>query len=211
MSDPRTLLAANSFASICDSPAPHVGCGYQPVRRLRRACRRQGRQKSSPLKANFKAVHLMLAVQADGCEVVTSRRTRKRRRGCHPMQAAFRGTPHRAADAADCTPGMIMTAVDMVNRLGSDSRRATIRHELEGKYLPLHRLSQHRPRGERPGEKAMTEGGARPGCQVPLAGEGGMARFSTQPARVAGSVPRRRKDVRVSPSTPLLYPVPGRA
>jgi len=31
-----------------------------------------------------------------------------------------------------CTPGMIMTAVDMVNRLGSDLDEATIRHELEG-------------------------------------------------------------------------------
>ena len=31
-----------------------------------------------------------------------------------------------------CTPGMIMTSVDIVNRKGSNLDEATIRHELEG-------------------------------------------------------------------------------
>ena len=36
----------------------------------------------------------------------------------HPMQEAFR--EHHGLQCGFCTPGMIMTAVDMVNRLGSD-------------------------------------------------------------------------------------------
>ena len=48
----------------------------------------------------------------------------------HPMQAAFR--EHHGLQCGYCTPGMIMTAVDMVARLGTDLDEATIRHELEG-------------------------------------------------------------------------------
>ena len=46
------------------------------------------------------------------------------------MQAAFR--EHHGLQCGFCTPGMIMTAVDIVNRKGSQPRRATIREELEG-------------------------------------------------------------------------------
>ena len=48
----------------------------------------------------------------------------------HPMQAAFR--EHHGLQCGYCTPGMIMTAIDMVARLGNDLDEATIRHELEG-------------------------------------------------------------------------------
>ena len=48
----------------------------------------------------------------------------------HPMQAAFR--EHHGLQCGFCTPGMIMTAVDMVNRLGNDLADKTIREELEG-------------------------------------------------------------------------------
>lgn len=48
----------------------------------------------------------------------------------HPMQAAFR--THHGLQCGFCTPGMIMAAVDMVNRLGYDLSEETIRHELEG-------------------------------------------------------------------------------
>ena len=48
----------------------------------------------------------------------------------HPMQEAFRD--NHGLQCGFCTPGMIMTAVDMVNRLGSDLSEATIREELEG-------------------------------------------------------------------------------
>lgn len=48
----------------------------------------------------------------------------------HAMQAAFR--EHHGLQCGFCTPGMIMAAVDMVNRLGTDLSEETIRHELEG-------------------------------------------------------------------------------
>jgi carbon-monoxide dehydrogenase small subunit len=48
----------------------------------------------------------------------------------HPMQEAFR--EHHGLQCGFCTPGMIMTAVDMVNRLGSDIDDLRIREELEG-------------------------------------------------------------------------------
>ncbi|WP_284177313.1 (2Fe-2S)-binding protein [Rhabdaerophilum sp. SD176] len=48
----------------------------------------------------------------------------------HPMQAAFR--THHGLQCGFCTPGMIMAAIDMVNRLGYDLSEETIRHELEG-------------------------------------------------------------------------------
>ena len=46
------------------------------------------------------------------------------------MQEAFR--EHHGLQCGYCTPGMIMTAVDMVNRKGNDLDDPTIRHELEG-------------------------------------------------------------------------------
>ncbi len=48
----------------------------------------------------------------------------------HPMQEAFR--ENHGLQCGFCTPGMIMTAVDMVNRLGHDLSEETIREELEG-------------------------------------------------------------------------------
>jgi carbon-monoxide dehydrogenase small subunit len=48
----------------------------------------------------------------------------------HPMQEAFR--EHHGLQCGFCTPGMIMTSVDMVNRLGHSLEEHTIREELEG-------------------------------------------------------------------------------
>ena len=48
----------------------------------------------------------------------------------HPMQEAFRD--NHGLQCGFCTPGMIMTAVDMVNRKGHALDDKTIRHELEG-------------------------------------------------------------------------------
>ena len=46
------------------------------------------------------------------------------------MQEAFR--ENHGLQCGFCTPGMIMAAVDMVNRKGNDLDEKTIRHELEG-------------------------------------------------------------------------------
>ncbi len=48
----------------------------------------------------------------------------------HPMQQAFH--EHHGLQCGFCTPGMIITAVDMVRRLGNSLDETTIRHELEG-------------------------------------------------------------------------------
>jgi carbon-monoxide dehydrogenase small subunit len=48
----------------------------------------------------------------------------------HPMQEAFR--EHHALQCGFCTPGMIMAAVDIVYRKGSELDESTIRDELEG-------------------------------------------------------------------------------
>jgi carbon-monoxide dehydrogenase small subunit len=48
----------------------------------------------------------------------------------HPMQAAFR--EHHGLQCGFCTPGMIMTAVDIVARKGNALDEHTIRTELEG-------------------------------------------------------------------------------
>ena len=48
----------------------------------------------------------------------------------HPMQEAFR--EHHGLQCGFCTPGMIMSAVDMVHRQGNDLDERTIRQQLEG-------------------------------------------------------------------------------
>ena len=71
----------------------------------------------------------MLAVQANGADVRTIEGVANGD-ALHPMQAAF--AEHHGLQCGFCTPGMVMTAIDMVRRLGNDLDEATIRHELEG-------------------------------------------------------------------------------
>jgi aerobic carbon-monoxide dehydrogenase small subunit len=70
-----------------------------------------------------------LAVQSQGAEIVTIEGLAVDGE-LHPMQAAFR--EHHGLQCGYCTPGMIMSAVDIVNRKGSDLDEHTIRAELEG-------------------------------------------------------------------------------
>ena len=48
----------------------------------------------------------------------------------HPMQAAFRD--NHGLQCGYCTPGMIMSAIDIVHRHGAELDEATVREELEG-------------------------------------------------------------------------------
>jgi aerobic carbon-monoxide dehydrogenase small subunit len=48
----------------------------------------------------------------------------------HPMQQAFQD--NHGLQCGFCTPGMIMTSIDIVNRKGSQLDEHTIREELEG-------------------------------------------------------------------------------
>ena len=70
----------------------------------------------------------MLAVQADGCAVTTIEGLSDGN-DLHPMQAAFRD--NHGLQCGFCTPGMIMTAVDLAKRNPNPSE-AAIRHGLEG-------------------------------------------------------------------------------
>ena len=69
-----------------------------------------------------------LAAQANGCEVTTIEGLAND--DLHPMQQAFKD--NHGLQCGFCTPGMIMAATDMVNRLGKDLDEKTIRAELEG-------------------------------------------------------------------------------
>ena len=71
----------------------------------------------------------VLAAACGGADVTTIEGLAKNGK-LHPMQEAFR--EHHGLQCGFCTPGMIMTAVDMVNRKGNDLDDPTIRHELEG-------------------------------------------------------------------------------
>ncbi len=72
----------------------------------------------------------MLAAQASDCEVTTIEGLAKGQ-DLHPMQQAFKD--NHGLQCGFCTPGMIMTAVDMVNRHGGKNLdENTIREELEG-------------------------------------------------------------------------------
>ena len=72
----------------------------------------------------------LLAVQANGTTVVTIEGIGKPD-ALHPMQAAFREC--HGLQCGFCTPGMIMSAIDMVQR-NADPDEATVRAELEGNF-----------------------------------------------------------------------------
>ena len=71
----------------------------------------------------------ILAAQASGGEVVTIEGLAPKG-GLHPLQEAFNRC--HALQCGFCTPGMIMSAVDMVRRKGFDLDEKTIRKQLEG-------------------------------------------------------------------------------
>jgi carbon-monoxide dehydrogenase small subunit len=70
-----------------------------------------------------------LAVQCEGASVTTIEGLASGDQ-LHPMQEAFRD--NHGLQCGFCTPGMIMSAVDIVNRHGGKVDEETIRHELEG-------------------------------------------------------------------------------
>lgn len=71
----------------------------------------------------------MLAVQASGAAVTTIEGIAKGQ-DLHPVQAAFR--EHHGLQCGYCTPGMIMTAVDMIRRHDGVLDEHTVREELDG-------------------------------------------------------------------------------
>ncbi len=70
----------------------------------------------------------MFAIQAEGANVMTIEGLAADGK-LHPVQEAFRA--NHGLQCGFCTPGMIMTAVDLIRRKPVLDRE-TIRHELEG-------------------------------------------------------------------------------
>ncbi|MEM7073546.1 MAG: (2Fe-2S)-binding protein [Pseudomonadota bacterium] len=73
-----------------------------------------------------------LAAALDGSDITTIEGI-KDGAELHPMQAAFK--THHGLQCGFCTPGMIMSGIDIVNRYreeGKELTEAAIRHELEG-------------------------------------------------------------------------------
>src|ERR671918_374243 len=115
--EPRTLLV-EFLRQHLDLTGTHVGCDTSQCG----AC---------VIHVDGESVKscTMLAVQAQGAQITTIEGL-ARDGDLHPMQAAFR--EHHGLQCGFCTPGMIMTAVDLVHRKGDTLDEQTIRHELEG-------------------------------------------------------------------------------
>jgi carbon-monoxide dehydrogenase small subunit len=115
--EPRTLLV-QLLRDNLRLTGTHIGCDTSQCG----AC---------VVHVNGKAVKscTMLALQADGVGVLTIEGLAPGD-ALHPMQEAFR--QNHGLQCGYCTPGMIMTAVDIVRRKGFDLDDRTIREELEG-------------------------------------------------------------------------------
>ena len=86
----------------------------------------------------------MLAGQAAGANVTTIEGIAKGDE-LHPMQAAFRD--NHGLQCGYCTPGMIMSAIDIVQPPWRQARRGHRPAGAGRQHLPLHRLPQHRQSG----------------------------------------------------------------
>ena len=115
--DPRMLLV-QFLREHLRLTGTHVGCDTSQCG----AC---------VVHLNGKAVKscTVLAVMADGGSVTTIEGLAADGAPLHPMQEAFR--QNHGMQCGFCTPGMIMTAVDMVRR-NPKLDDATVRAELEG-------------------------------------------------------------------------------
>jgi carbon-monoxide dehydrogenase small subunit len=115
--DPRTLLV-QLIRDQLQLTGTHVGCDTAQCG----AC---------TVHLNGRAVKAcsMLAVQAQGAQITTIEGLAAADGTMHPMQAAFRAC--HGLQCGFCTPGMVMSAVDLVQRHGCHSE-AQVREALEG-------------------------------------------------------------------------------
>jgi carbon-monoxide dehydrogenase small subunit len=72
----------------------------------------------------------MLAIQAEGASVLTIEGLVNPDGTLHPMQEMFR--EHHALQCGFCTPGMVMSAIDLVETHPEGLTEDEIRHGLEG-------------------------------------------------------------------------------
>jgi carbon-monoxide dehydrogenase small subunit len=115
--DPRTLLVQLLRENL-RLTGTHVGCDTSQCG----AC---------VVHVDGRAVKscTIFALSAEGADVLTIEGLANGS-SLHPMQEAFR--ENHGLQCGYCTPGMIMSAVDIVKRKGNDLDEETIRHELEG-------------------------------------------------------------------------------
>ncbi len=113
----RTLLV-EFIRNTLGKTGTHVGCDTSQCG----AC---------VVHVNGKAVKscTALAIACDGADVVTIEGIAKDGK-LHPMQEAFR--ENHGLQCGFCTPGMIMSGIDIVKRKGKKLKEETIREELEG-------------------------------------------------------------------------------
>ena len=71
----------------------------------------------------------ILAMQAEGANITTIEGIAKADGTLHPMQAAFK--EHHGLQCGFCTPGMVMSAIDLVKNTPDPSEQQ-IREQLEG-------------------------------------------------------------------------------
>ncbi|MGA8031844.1 MAG: (2Fe-2S)-binding protein [Casimicrobiaceae bacterium] len=114
--DPRTLLV-DFVRTNLGLTGTHVGCDTAQCG----AC---------TVHMNGRAIKAcnVLAVQAQGTTILTIEGLAPDG-AMHPMQAAFKDC--HGLQCGFCTPGMVMSAIDLVNR-HPQADEATIRAELEG-------------------------------------------------------------------------------
>jgi carbon-monoxide dehydrogenase small subunit len=115
--DPRTLLVQFLRENL-RLTGTHVGCDTSQCG----AC---------VVHVDGKAVKscTTLALSLEGASVTTIEGLATNG-ALHPMQEAFR--EHHGLQCGFCTPGMIMSAVDIVNRRGNTLDEKTIREDLDG-------------------------------------------------------------------------------
>ena len=115
--DPRTLLV-ELVRNQLGLTGTHVGCDT-------------GQCGACTVHLDGRAIKAcnVLAVQANGAKVTTIEGLAAADGTMHPMQAAFKEC--HGLQCGFCTPGMVMSAIDLVNRHPKASEH-TIREELEG-------------------------------------------------------------------------------
>jgi carbon-monoxide dehydrogenase small subunit len=113
----RTLLV-NFIRDTLRLTGTHVGCDTAQCG----AC---------TIHMNGRAVKScnMLAMQAEGADLLTIEGIAKADGTLHPMQEAFR--QHHGLQCGFCTPGMVMSAIDLVKNF-PDPSEELIREQLDG-------------------------------------------------------------------------------
>jgi aerobic carbon-monoxide dehydrogenase small subunit len=115
--DPRTLLA-QLLREQLHLTGTHIGCDT-------------GQCGACTVHLDGRAVKAcnILAAQVQGAKVTTIEGISKADGELHPMQAAFR--EHHGLQCGFCTPGMIMSAIDLVQK-HPGANEETVRAELDG-------------------------------------------------------------------------------